>query len=60
MGLFDSIAKLTKDVAEVALAPVEIAVDMARVVVAPPAAVAKEVTKGVKKMADEITEDLND
>jgi len=46
--MFDSLLKLTGDVVKIAVAPVEIAVDTARVVTKPVADVAEEIVKGVK------------
>lgn len=53
MGLFDSIVKLTKDITDIALAPVEIAVDITRVVTKPIADEVKEVVKDIKDEADD-------
>ncbi len=60
MGLFDSIKSLVEDVAEVATLPVKVAVDVARIGVAPVAALAKEVSREAGKMADEITQDFEE
>lgn len=57
MGFFDSITKLTKDVADIALAPVEVATDLTRIATKPVADLAKSTTEVVKEMADEITEE---
>lgn len=52
MGLFDSLIGLGKDVVDIVKAPVEIAVDAARVVTKEVANMANEVVKDVKEEAD--------
>lgn len=51
-GLLKSVADLTKNVAEVALAPIEIAVDLATAATQPMADAAKEVKSDVKSLKD--------
>lgn len=53
MGLFDSITKLTKDVAEIVTAPIEIAVDLTRQITKPIADAAKEIVEDVKEDLDD-------
>lgn len=53
MGLFDSLAKLTKDVVSIAVAPVEIAVDIVSVPV-------KAVAEMVTEVKEEIKKDIDD
>ncbi len=57
MSLFKSLGKLVGDVADIALAPVEIAVDMTRVVTKPVADMAKEMTEEIKKDVEELNEE---
>ena len=51
-GLFDSVFDLVGDVAKVALAPVEMAVDLAGAAVKPLAEVAKVLVDDVKSLKD--------
>lgn len=51
--MFDSIFGVVKDVATVALAPVEIAADLARAVTKPIAEGTREVTKEVKELVSD-------
>ena len=51
-GLFKSLTDLAGDVATAALAPVEIAVDLAGAVAKPLAEVAKDLTADVKSLKD--------
>ena len=53
MSLLKSIFNVAKDVTEIALAPVEIAVDLTRQVTKPIAEAAKEVVEDVKSDVEE-------
>lgn len=57
MGLFDSIVNITKDVTNIVLAPVEIAVDTTRVITKPVADLATEIKNEIKAEVKEITND---
>lgn len=48
MGLFDSVLDLTKNVADVAIAPIEIAVDVTNAAIKPVADLANETVEEVK------------
>lgn len=52
MGIFDSLASLTTNVVKVAVAPLEVVVDLADVVVQPLVDAAEVVTDGVKSLKD--------
>ena len=52
-GLLKSVTDLTKDVIDIATAPVEIAVDSARIITKPIAEASKEVVKEIKKSTEE-------
>lgn len=54
--MFGSLAGLIGDVAKVVAAPVEIAVDAARVITKPAADLAQEAAKEVKKVVKDVTE----
>ena len=54
--MFKSLFNLTKDIVDIAVAPIEIAVDITSAVVKPVADVARDVTKTVK---EELTDDHN-
>jgi len=53
--MFDSLIKLGKDVVDVVAAPVEIAIDSARIVTKPVADLANEAVDVVKEASEEIT-----
>ena len=55
--MFDSLIKLTKDVVDIAVAPVQVAVDVTRVVTKPVADVANATAGTIKELTDEITKD---
>jgi hypothetical protein len=55
--MLKSLFGLAEDVVKVVAAPVEIAVDAARIVTKPVADVAEEVVKEVKEVSKEITRD---
>lgn len=52
MGIFDSVMELTKDVFEVAVTPIEMAVDVADAVVKPMAQAAQEIKNDIKLLKD--------
>lgn len=51
-GLLKSVADLTKNVAEVALAPVEVVVDLAAAATQPLAEAAREIKQDIKSLKD--------
>lgn len=55
--MFDSLLKLGKDVVDIAIAPVEVAIDVTRVVTKPVADVAKATAETVKEISNDITKD---
>lgn len=55
--MLKSLFGLTEDVVKIAVAPVEIAVDAARIVTKPVADMADDITKEVKKTSKDITGD---
>ena len=55
--MFGSLTRLVTDVVKVAVAPVEMAIDVTRVVTKPMADLAEEATAEVKDAVRDITED---
>jgi len=53
MGLFDSVINLTKNVTDIVVAPVEIAVDLTNAAVKPLADAANEVVEDTKEALDD-------
>lgn len=51
--MFDSLSKLVGDVVDIAVAPIEIAVDVTSALVEPVAVAAKEVVESVKDVIDD-------
>jgi len=56
-NMFRSLGKLVGDVVEIAVAPVEVALDVTRVITKPIADVAKATAETVKEVTDDITKD---
>jgi len=55
--MFGSLLKLTKDVAEIVTAPVEIAIDAARVVTKPTADMVQDAVKDLKEATEELIDE---
>lgn len=53
LSLVKSTLKLTEDVVDIAVAPVEVVVDTARMATKPLAEAAEEITEDVKEMVDD-------
>lgn len=59
-GLIKTVTDVASNVVDVVVAPVEIAADLAKVTTAPLAGMAREVSREVKEVTDEVAKDFKD